>query len=131
MLSAFAIQPQYDMGGGGAGLGAMGAVVGVFYVAILVLIIAAMWKIFTKAGQPGWACIVPIYNILVLLKITGKPAWWIILFLVPIANVIISIIVAIALAEKFGKGAGYGIGLAFLPMVFYPMLGFGSATYRA
>jgi len=129
MLSAFAIHPQYDMGGGG-GLAAMGVVFGVVYLAIAILVIAALWKVFTKAGQPGWACLVPIYNILVLLKITGKPAWWVILFFVPIANLVFAIIVAIALAEKFGKGAGYGIGLAFLPVVFYPMLGFGSATYK-
>jgi hypothetical protein len=130
MISAIALQPQYDMSDSG-GLGAMGIVFGVVYLAIAILVIAALWKVFTKAGQPGWACLVPIYNILVLLKITGKPAWWIILFFVPIANLVIAIIVAIALAEKFGKGAGYGIGLAFLPVVFYPMLGFGSATYKA
>jgi hypothetical protein len=95
-----------------------------------VLCIAGLWKIFTKAGEPGWAAIVPIYNTIVMLKIVGRPLWWIVLLLIPFINLIVWIIVSIDLAKSFGKGAGYGIGVAILPFVFYPALGFGSATYR-
>lgn len=101
----------------------------VFGFAVIVFIIAAMWKVFTKAGQPGWASLIPIYNVIVLLKIAGKPVWWFILFFVPLVNLIIGILVSLAVAERFGKGAGFGVGLAFLPFIFYPILGFGSATY--
>ncbi|MBK8257276.1 MAG: signal peptidase I [Polyangiaceae bacterium] len=103
----------------------------IFSLLIAVAMIASIWKVFTKAGEPGWAAIIPIYNILVLLKIAGKPAWWIILYLIPFVNFIISILVMISLANKFGKGAGFGLGLAFLPFIFYPMLGFGSSAYNA
>jgi hypothetical protein len=84
-----------------------------------------------QPGQPGWAAIVPIYNIIVMLQIAKKPLWWIVLFLIPIANFVIAILVAIEIAKKFNQSTGFGIGMAFLPFVFYPMLGFGSATYRA
>lgn len=97
--------------------------------AVMVVIIAGMWKVFTKANQPGWACLVPIYNIYVMLKIAGKPGWWVILFFIPIVNLIISIIATIALAQKFGKGYGFVAGLILLPVVFYPILGFGDAQY--
>ena len=59
--------------------GAVGTGILVVYFAILILMIVSLWKVFTKAGQPGWACIVPIYNVIVLLKIAGKPLWWILL----------------------------------------------------
>jgi hypothetical protein len=94
------------------------------------LIIASMWMVFAKAGKPGWACLVPIYNIIVLLEIAGKPIWWIVLFFIPVANLIATILVALGIAQKFGKGAGFGIGLAFLPMIFYPILAFGDAQYQ-
>jgi Family of unknown function (DUF5684) len=94
-----------------------------------VILIIAWWKVFTKAGQPGWACLIPIYNLYILLKIAGKPGWWIILFLIPIVNFVISIIVSIAVANSFGKSALFGIGLAFLPFIFYLILGFGDAKY--
>ena len=97
---------------------------------IIALMIAGMWKVFTKAGKPGWAAIIPIYNLIVLLEIAGKPLWWIVLFLVPLLNIVMIIIVAIALSERFGKGAGFGVGLAFLPFIFYPILGFGDARYH-
>jgi hypothetical protein len=93
------------------------------------VVIAGMWKVFVKAGEPGWAAIVPIYNIIVMLKIAGKPVWWIVLFLIPVVSFVIAILVAISLAQRFGKSTGFGVGLAFLPFVFYPMLGFGDATY--
>ncbi len=101
-----------------------------FELGLLFLIIAGFWKVFTKAGQPGWASIVPIYNAYILLKIAGKPGWWLVLFLIPIVNLVIGIIVAIDLAKAFGKGTGFGVGLAFLGVIFYPILGFGDATYQ-
>lgn len=97
--------------------------------ALIVIILVAMWKVFTKAGQPGWAVLIPIYNAYVLCKIAGKPGWWVILLFIPLVNFIIGIILAIGVANNFGKGAGFGIGLAFLPMIFYPILAFGDATY--
>jgi hypothetical protein len=95
-----------------------------------VLLIASMWKIFAKAGEPGWAAIVPIYNLYILLKIAGKPAWWIVLMLIPFVNFIVFIIACIALAERFGKGAGFGVGLGLLGVVFFPILGFGDSQYH-
>ena len=92
--------------------------------------IAAWWKIFTKAGQPGWACIIPIYNLYVWCKIVGRPWWWILLMLIPLVNFIILIILFIDLAKSFGKGVGFGIGLILLPIIFFPILGFGSAQYQ-
>jgi len=85
---------------------------------------------FTKAGKPGWASIIPIYNAIVLLEIAGKPIWWIVLLFIPLVNFIVIIIVVIDLAKNFGKGTGFGLGLAFLPFIFYPILGFGDAKYR-
>lgn len=98
--------------------------------AIAGLIVASLWKVFSKAGKPGWACLVPIYNIIVLLDIAGKPAWWIILFFIPLANAIAGILVGLAVAQRFGKGGGFGIGLALLPFIFYPILAFSDAEYQ-
>jgi Family of unknown function (DUF5684) len=97
---------------------------------IALLLIVAMWKVFTKAGQPGWASIIPIYNIYVWCKIVGRPAWWIILLFIPFVNFIIAIILCVDMAKSFGKGAGFGIGLALLGIIFWPILGFGSAQYQ-
>lgn len=113
-----------------AGAGIFGTVLMLVYLAVLVLVIAGMWKMFAKAGKPGWAAIVPIYNIIVLLEIVGRPLWWFVLLLIPFVNFIVGIIVSIDLAKSFGKGTGYGIGIALLGFIFVPMLGFGSATYR-
>src|SRR2546425_10588352 len=94
------------------------------------LIIVAMWKVFTKAGQPGWASIIPIYNLYIWCKIVGRPWWWILLMLIPFVNFIVAIILCIDLAKSFGKGPGFGIGLALLGVIFFPILGFGSAQYQ-
>ena len=102
----------------------------IFYLAFTILILAAWWKIFTKAGQPGWACIIPIYNLYVWCKIVGRPWWWLLLMLIPFVNFIIAIILLIDLAKSFGKGVGFGIGLLLLPFIFFPILGFGSAQYQ-
>lgn len=83
-----------------------------------------------KAGQPGWASIIPIYNVYVLCKIVGKPGWWVILMFIPLANLIIAIILMVELAKSFGKGIGYAIGMLLLGFIFIPMPGFGDATYH-
>ncbi|MBV6462125.1 MAG: hypothetical protein HJHJAOHD_02268 [Flavobacteriales bacterium] len=101
----------------------------IIYLAIIVLMIASMWKVFTKAGKPGWAAIVPIYNIIVLLQIVGRPTWWIILFLIPIVSLIIMIMVMIDVAKSFGKGGGFAAGLILLGIIFWPILAFGDAQY--
>jgi Family of unknown function (DUF5684) len=98
--------------------------------AIIVTIIAGVWKVFVKAGKPGWAAIVPIYNIIVLLEIAGKPLWWIILFFIPFVNIIMAILVGIAVAKNFGKSDAFGVGLGLLGFIFYPILGFGDAQYQ-
>ena len=98
---------------------------------IFVAWIAGMWKVFEKAGQPGWAAIVPIYNLIILLQIIGKPIWWIVLMLIPIVNLVVFIIISMEVAVCFGKSKGWGVGLLFfLGFIGYPLLGFGDAAYR-
>jgi chromate transport protein ChrA len=99
-------------------VGLFGAVFSIVTMVVTVIVMASLWKVFTKAGQPGWAAIVPIYNVVVLLKIAGKPVWWLILLLVPFVNFVILIIVNISLAKNFGKGAGFAIGLVLLGFIF-------------
>lgn len=99
--------------------------------AIAVFMIICMWKVFSKAGQPGWAVLIPIYREVVLMNVATKPVWWFILLFIPIVGFIIAIIVMIQIAKNFGKGAGFGIGLIFLPIIFWPMLAFSkSAVYN-
>ena len=97
---------------------------------VLLVVIAGFWKTFQKAGKPGWASIVPIYNLIVLLDIAGQPLWWIILLFIPLVNIAVSIFVNIAVAKNFGMSTGFGVGLALLGFIFYPILGFGDARYR-
>lgn len=94
------------------------------------LMVIAWWKIFEKAGEAGWKCLIPIYNIIIQLRIVGKPGWWIIWFLIPIANIVVWIWVTNLFSMSFGKGTGYTVGLIFLPIIFYPILGLGDAEYR-
>jgi len=98
--------------------------------AIAAVAIAGLWKMFTKAGMPGWGAIVPIYNMVLLLKIAERPVWWLVLFLIPIVNFVAAIVLAMDIAKKFGKGVGFGLGLAFLGFIFYPILGLGRAEYQ-
>ena len=125
---AFLMQ-QTDTGGVPAGAAAMGTGVMIVWLVVVVLMIAAMWKVFTKAGEPGWAAIVPIYNYVVLDKIAGRPGWWLLLWILlgPIAYIVISF----DIAKRFGKGAGFAIGLILLPFIFWPMLAWGDASYTA
>ena len=97
--------------------------------AIAVFLIICQWKIYEKAGKPGWASIIPIYNIVVLLEIVKKPIWWLVLLMIPLVNVVIAILIMIELAKVFGKDGGFTVGLILLPYVFYPILAFGDAKY--
>jgi hypothetical protein len=119
--------PGFVVGASEGGGGLIGSLI---YLAVLVLVIAGGWKVFVKAGKPGWAVIVPIYNMIVALEIVGKPLWWIILFFIPIVNFVVGILISIELAKAFGKSVGFGIGLAFLGFIFVPILGFGDAKYQ-
>jgi hypothetical protein len=108
----------------------MEKVIIILSLAFAVFLIATKWKIFTKAGEPGWASLVPIYDVCVFLKIAGKPMWWVLILWVPILGLILAILAVIELARRFGKGGGYAVGLIFLPIIFYPMLAFGDAKYQ-
>jgi hypothetical protein len=99
-------------------------------IAFVILMIVAAWKLFAKAGKPGWAIIVPIYGAIVMLQVAGRPWWWILLFLIPFVNIVIGFIVCIDIAKSFGKGAGFGIGIALLGFIFIPILAFSDAQYQ-
>ena len=110
-----------------AGVGMIGMLI---YLAFVIMILASVWKIFAKAGKPGWAAIIPIYNWVILLEIVGRPVWWIVLLLIPCVNIVIMCILAVELAKSFGKDVAFAIGLILLGVVFIPILGFGSAKYQ-
>jgi hypothetical protein len=123
---------NYDPNSSPGGIAALFAIfaalmIPIFIVSIIVII--AQWKIYSKAGKPGWACIIPIYNVIVLLEIVGKPIWWIFLYLIPCVNIVFGIWTINLLSKSFGKEEGFTVGLILLPFVFYPILGFGDATY--
>jgi hypothetical protein len=114
----------------GMGVGAT-VIVWLFSLAIGIFMIVANWKVFEKAGKPGWAVLIPVYNIYVYLQILGRPWWWLLLLLfVPFANIVIGIIMIFDLAKVFGKDTGFGFGLLFLSVIFIPILAFGDATYH-
>ncbi len=115
-------QQQGPDGGGVAN--AIGAVI---YLAIVITMFAGLWKTFEKAGEPGWGVLIPFYNIYLLCKIAGRPGWWLLLLLIPCVNFIVGIIIGLDIAKNFGKGTMFGIGLALLAFIFYPILGFGDA----
>jgi TctA family transporter len=102
---------------------------GVLIFAVGILMLVSGWKLFAKAGKPGWAIIVPIYNVIVMLQIVNRPLWWILLMLIPVVNIVVGIVVVIDLAKSFGKSGLYALGLVLLSVIFYPMLAFGGALY--
>jgi hypothetical protein len=108
----------------GIGVGAL-----LFMLVFSLLMIVSMWKVYTKAGKPGWAAIIPIYNLVVLLEMVRKPMWWILMFLIPFVNFVFLILLYVELAKAFGKGGGFAAGLILLSPIFVPILGFGSAQY--
>jgi hypothetical protein len=114
----------------GSGDGAVFGFMGIVWLAVVILIIASWWKIFTKAGKPGWAAIIPIYNMIVILEIVGKPVWWIILFLIPFVNFFVIIYVMHLLSKSFGKDIGMTLLLVLVGFVGFPILAFGDAKYQ-
>jgi len=99
--------------------------------ALTVIGVAGMWKTFQKAGKPGWAAIIPIYNVYTVIKISDNPGWFLILLIVPIINIVIAGKISIDFAGKFGQGILFGLGLMMLTFFFYPLLGFGDYQYQA
>ena len=97
--------------------------------ALSILILVAWWKVFVKAGKPGWGAIIPLYNMYCMFQITFGNGWLFLLCLVPCVNIVMIIIMYVKLAKAFGKGGGFAVGLIFLPVIFLPMLGFGDADY--
>jgi len=102
---------------------------GIFVLALAVITVVGWWKVFEKAGKPGWAALVPIYNIIVLVQIAGRPEWWAVLFFIPFANLVVNVILGLDVAKRFGRSEGFGIGLGLLPGIFYPILGFSDSQY--
>jgi uncharacterized membrane protein YhaH (DUF805 family) len=98
-------------------------------IALIIFLIASLWKVFTKAGKPGWFCLIPFFNLFVMVQIAGRPWWWFLLFFVPIINMIVSIIIPFDMAKRFGKGIGFGFGLLFLSFIFYPIIAFDDSVY--
>lgn len=98
------------------------------YLVIIVFMVVAEWKLFTKAGKPGWAALIPFYNIITLLEIIGRPMWWLLLMFVPLLNIWVTIVVGLDLAKSFGKSTGMGVLVALLPIVGIPMLAFSKST---
>ncbi|WP_436923683.1 DUF5684 domain-containing protein [Halosimplex amylolyticum] len=128
LLSGFGTVALQSNGGGAGALAALGLLFFAVPMLLAVISIAGMWKTFTKAGQPGWAAIIPIYNVYVLVaEIADRDMVWVLLSIfIPFAV----IIPMIDVAKAFGKGTGFGLGLAFLGFIFFPLLGFGDAQYR-
>jgi Family of unknown function (DUF5684) len=110
--------------------GQIPGIVWVIYIAVIALMLVSMWKLFTKAGKPGWASIVPLYNTVVMLEIAGKPLWWFFMFFVPIANIVFAFLALYHFSKAYGKGDGFSIGVALLSLIFMPLLAFSDAKYQ-
>lgn len=110
-------------------LGAAMGVASVFALILVVIMIVANWKIFTKAGKPGWASIVPFYNMYTLFEVAGMNGWMFLLLLVPIVNIVMAIMVYINLAKAFGQSGAFAVGLILLNPIFSLILAFGKAQY--
>lgn len=127
-IDAIEITDQFTKSELMAALAILGVVLFVV-VCLVVLTISARWKMFKKAGQPGWASVIPFYSAVKTLELTNYPLWWSLLMVVPIVNIFLMVVVLRRLATAFGKGAWFTIGLIFLPFIFYPILAWGKAEY--
>ncbi|WP_228842298.1 DUF5684 domain-containing protein [Halococcus agarilyticus] len=128
-MSSLANLPLVPLQNGGGG-SALGIVFSLVAIAIVLLTIAGTWKTFQKANEPGWAAIVPIYNFYIMIKIGGNAWWWLIVFFIPLVNIVPAIKIPIDVAKAFGQGIGFGLGLGFLSFIFLPLLGFGDYEYQ-
>lgn len=112
---------------------AIGIFFWIFSIAIAIFMIVVYWKLYDKAGKPGWAAIIPVYNLWILYEIAGLPGWLSLLVLIPFVGLaavfVVGIIAAIKIAPLFGKESAFSVGLILLPVVFYPILAFGKAEY--
>ena len=118
----------YDVGstiatGFGAALGIL-AFVWILCLAVCIFTIVCNWKVFKKAGKNGWEALIPIYNIIVLVEITKLPMWYLIFFFIPVGNIVVSFLIYLELAKKFGQSSAFGIGLVFLNPIFMAILAF-------
>tara|TARA_B100000575_G_scaffold292370_1_gene300525 strand:+ start:483 stop:839 length:357 start_codon:yes stop_codon:yes gene_type:complete len=111
-------------------INALSGIIAVVYFGVLLLTFVSLWRVHTKAGRPGWACLIPIYNLVVLVQIASRPLWWVILFFIPCIGIPFYVITMVDIAKAFGKGTGFGIGLLILAPIFLPILAFGSAEYK-
>ncbi|MEO5949701.1 MAG: DUF5684 domain-containing protein [Candidatus Saccharimonas sp.] len=102
--------------------------VGLIMLAVGIITLISMWKLFTKAGKPGWAAIVPIYNIIVMLEIVGRPLWWTVLYFIPFANVVVQILVTLEFAKVYGKDTTFGVLMIIFPVPMYQILAFSKTT---
>jgi hypothetical protein len=102
-----------------------GAATRFLFLAVCAATIASYWLLFAKLGKPGWAAVVPVYNLVVLTQIIGKPTWWVILFFIPFVNLVVCVLSGFAIAESFGRSKAFGLGVALLPWIFVPVLVFG------
>jgi len=121
---------QYNSSPGG--IFAIFAILGVFLIPLIivtVIVIISHWKIYEKAGKPGWASLIPFYNIIVLLEIIGKPVWRIFLIIFPCTSFIFAIWATNLLSKSFGQSEGFTVGLLLLSFIFYPILAFGNYQY--
>jgi len=129
MIPALLLQENTGAGGLGALL-AVGGTILLVALALAVVLIIGLWKVYVKAGQPGWAVLIPFYNVYILLKIAGRPGWWLVLCLIPLVNIVIALLVAIDVAKAFGQSAVFGVILLFLLSgIGYLVLGFGNYKY--
>jgi len=98
---------------------------------ILIFSLATQWIVYTKAGKPGWASLIPIYNTIVLLEIVGKPWWWILMFFIPVVNIVFLIWTYNMLSKSFGQSEGFTVGLILLSVIFFAILAFSKhITYK-
>jgi hypothetical protein len=125
----FAQSSSSDGGGGALAIVSSCCCFG-FFLLIALIPIAGVWKVFVKAGEPGWAAIVPLYNMMTMAKIGGKDPSFGLMTLIPFYGIYVSIVILADVCKAFGKDTGFVIGMLLLPYVFWPILGFGSATYR-
>jgi len=130
MIALVAAYTTIPAAAGGAAGGAAGAFFLLVILAIAVGVVAGMWKVFEKAGQPGWGALIPIYNAYLLVKVAGRPGWWLILYVVPVLSLIPAVIIPFDVAKNFERGTLFAIGLMFLPFIFYPYLGWSDARYN-